>query len=270
MTSSPDPSSSSPDERTGDLRARLAAVDARIDRATADAGRADRPHLIVVTKFFPVEDVLRLAGLGVRDVGENRDQEAAAKAAAATAASNGAAANSAASSDAGDLRWHFIGQLQSNKAKSVVHYARSVHSVDRSSLVRALGRAVADHRPAELGPLACWVQVDLDDAAGGDPDSGATGGRGGAAPADVVSLADAIAATDGLTVAGVMAVAPRGADPDAAFARLARIAADLRAAHPSADGISAGMSADLESAIAHGATHLRVGSDVLGPRPAVG
>ncbi|OMH33200.1 YggS family pyridoxal phosphate enzyme [Tersicoccus sp. Bi-70] len=248
------------DARTEDLRSRLAAVHGRIDRATADAGRDDRPELIVVTKFFPVEDVLRLAALGVRDVGENRDQEASAKADAAAAAA-------AASNTAGDLRWHFIGQLQSNKARSVVRYARSVHSVDRSSLVRALGRAAAEHRPADLGPLACWVQVDLSSVAGAAGDGG---GRGGADLSQVLPLADAIAATDGLTVAGVMAVAPLGVDPDPAFARLARIAADLRAAHPSATGISAGMSADLESAIAHGATHLRVGSDVLGPRPAVG
>ncbi|GGC94508.1 YggS family pyridoxal phosphate enzyme [Tersicoccus solisilvae] len=245
-----------PDARTEDLRARLGAVQERIERATRAAGRSDRPALIVVTKFFPIEDVLRLAELGVRDVGENRDQEASAK------------ADAAAARDAGrDLRWHFIGQLQSNKARSVVRYARSVHSVDRVSLVRALGRAVAEHRPADLGPLACWVQVDLG-APAAEPATGA--GHGGAAPADLPGLADAIAGTDGLTLAGVMAVAPRGADPGPAFARLAGIAADLRRSHPSAAGISAGMSADLESAIAHGATHLRVGSDVLGPRPAVG
>lgn len=259
MTDAPEP-----DARAEDLRARLAAVHGRIDRATADAGRDDRPELIVVTKFFPVEDVLRLAALGVRDVGENRDQEASAKADAAVAA----ASNAAASNSAGDLRWHFIGQLQSNKARSVVRYARSVQSIDRSSLVRALGRAVAEHRPAELGPMACWVQVDLGTDAG--TGAGEGGGRGGADPSQVLSLADAVAATDGLTLAGVMAVAPLEADPDPAFARLARIAADLRAAHPAATGISAGMSGDLESAIAHGATHLRVGSDVLGPRPAVG
>ncbi|WP_218189289.1 YggS family pyridoxal phosphate enzyme [Tersicoccus phoenicis] len=260
MTAPPEP-----DPRTEELRTRLAAVAERIDRATADAGRSDRPQLIVVTKFFPVEDVLRLAELGVRDVGENRDQEASAKADAAAATPAGR-----------DLRWHFIGQLQSNKARSVVRYARSVHSVDRVPLVHALGRAVLDHRPAELGPLACWVQIDLDPgvdrgarSAGMTGTSGGTG-RGGAPPDQVLPLADAIAAAEGLTVAGVMAVAPRGDDPDPSFARLAQIAADLREAHPSATGISAGMSADLESAIAHGTTHLRVGSDVLGPRPAVG
>lgn len=243
------------DARTEDLRTRLAAVQDRIERARVEAGRSERPELIVVTKFFPAADVLRLAGLGVGDVGENRDQEASVKAAAVAA--GGA-----------DLRWHFIGQLQSNKARSVVRYARSVHSVDRPSLVRALARAAADHRPADLGPLECWIQVDLESGSGAAPGSGP--GRGGTAATDAPALADAIGEADGLVLAGVMAVAPRGSDPDPAFALLADISADLRAAHPSATGISAGMSADLESAIAHGATHLRVGSDVLGPRPAVG
>lgn len=231
----------------------LARVRGRIAAGTVAAGRESEPALIVVTKFHPAADVELLAGLGITDVGENRDQEAAAKAAELASAALG-------------LRWHFIGQLQSNKAKSVANYAYAVHSVDRVSLVAALSRATLaalteNHRTE---PLACFVQVDL------DPDPvGAQRLRGGAQPAEVPEIAAAIAVAGGLELLGVMAVAPLGADPDAAFARLAEVSAELRRNHPGASAISAGMSGDLEAAIRHGATHLRVGSDVLGPRPAV-
>ncbi|GAA1050808.1 YggS family pyridoxal phosphate-dependent enzyme [Arthrobacter russicus] len=235
------------------LRQRLDAVKARIAAGTAAAGRSVEPELIVVTKFHPAADVVLLAGLGVSDVGENRDQEAAAKAAELNA-------------DGVRLRWHFIGQLQSNKAKSVANYASAVHSVDRLSLVPALARAaaaaLAEGRRAE--PLGCFIQVDLD----AEP-VGTQRLRGGARPGEVPGIADAIAAETSLELRGVMAVAPLGADPVAAFARLSRVSAELRRSHPGATEISAGMSADLEAAIAHGATHLRVGSDVLGPRPVV-
>ncbi|AJT40721.1 YggS family pyridoxal phosphate-dependent enzyme [Psychromicrobium lacuslunae] len=237
-------------ERKQQLAQRLQAVRQRIDRAVQHAGRSDRPELIVVTKFHPAADVLLLAELGVEQVGENRDQEAAAK--QAELAAQGV-----------HLRWHFIGQLQSNKAKSVAHYAEAVHSVDRQSLVDALGRAVASlERPA----LKCFVQIDLA--------AESTGQRGGASPSQMLGLADQIASTAGLELAGLMAVAPLGeqgssADPDAAFRRLAELSQELREIYPQAQAISAGMSSDLEVAVAHGATHLRIGSDVLGARPAV-
>ncbi|TDK24264.1 YggS family pyridoxal phosphate-dependent enzyme [Arthrobacter crusticola] len=240
--------------RRQELAVRLGAVRARISAACAAAGRTDAPGLIVVTKFFPAADVRLLSGLGVRDVGENRDQEAAAKAAETADL---------------DLRWHFIGQLQSNKARSVLRYAAAVHSVDRPSVAEALAKAAGTEAERRSGAglpqrsaLLCFIQVSL------DPDARA-GGRGGAAPSEVPEIAARLAGVQGLHLEGVMAVAPLGADPLPAFQRLAGISADLRADHPGASAISAGMSGDLEAAIQAGATHLRVGSDVLGPRPPV-
>ncbi|MBT2512080.1 YggS family pyridoxal phosphate-dependent enzyme [Arthrobacter sp. ISL-30] len=236
------------DTRTHELRGRLARVRDRIAEATIAAGRVEGPRLIVVTKFYPAADVRRLAGLGVEDVGESRDQEASGKAAELVEL---------------PLRWHFIGQLQSNKAKSVARYAHSVHSIDRPQLADALAKAVAlEQEQGGRSPLECFVQVNLDDDADGH--------RGGALPSDVGMLADKIESAASLHLAGVMAVAPLGGDPDAAFEKLAGIAAQLRASHPHATGISAGMSQDLEAAVRFGATHLRIGSDILGSRPAVG
>ena len=238
-------------QRSAELSERLAGVRARIESAP---DRSGEPTLIVVTKYFPASDVELLAGLGVRHVGENKDQEAAAKAAELAGL---------------DLTWHFIGQLQSNKAKSVVRYAAAVHSVDRMSLVTALGKAMTaeQERRTRAGlpqraPLDCFVQVDLRSDGGGD-------GRGGALPADIAALADAVAAHAELRLAGLMAVAPLHGDAGEAFGRLADLSARLTSGHPGATAISAGMSGDLEQALAHGATHLRIGSDILGPRPAV-
>ena len=244
-----EPASGQHDPRLEQLRERLAAVRQRIDSAVTMAGRQEQPpRLIVVTKFHPVDDVRRLAALGITDVGENRDQEAAGKAAALGGLG---------------LRWHFIGQLQSNKAKSVVKYAHAVHSVDRPQLAAALAKAMAaEQERTGRPPLECFIQVSLDDDAGGR--------RGGALPAEIPALADQLAGADGLQLAGVMAVAPFGADPVPAFEKLAELSARLTAAHPGATGISAGMSQDLEQAVRFGATHLRVGSDSLGPRPALG
>jgi PLP dependent protein len=230
------------DARADELRANLKAVRARIVAACQAAGRpGDDVTLIAVTKTFPASDVRLLVELGVTDIGENRDQEAARKAA-----------------ECGDLdprpRWHFVGQLQVNKARSVVRYADVVHSVDRLRLCEVLGaRARAADRV-----ITCLVQVDLDPEP--DPE------RGGAAPGDVPLLADAVAAEGGLTLGGVMAVAPLGAPPRPAFRRLAEVAGAVRAAHPHATIISAGMTGDLEEAIAEGATHVRVGTALLGGR----
>lgn len=233
--------------RRAELGAKLARVRERIEAASLAVGRDVAPQLIVVTKFHPASDVRALAELGVTEVGENRDQEAAAKAV-----------------ELADLKlsWHFIGQLQTNKAKSVVRYADTVHSVDRPALASALAKAAASE-PAREGspPLACLIQVNLDE--------NAAQGRGGALPAEIPGLADLIEASPALRLAGIMAVAPLGEDPARAFARLADCAAELRNSHPRATMVSAGMSQDLEQAIAAGATHVRIGTDVLGPRPRV-
>ncbi|MER6589387.1 YggS family pyridoxal phosphate-dependent enzyme [Micromonospora chalcea] len=237
-------------ERRAELAAGLARVRARIADACAAAGRQrDAVTLVAVTKTYPASDVVALAGLGVTDVGENRDQEAAPKAEAVA--------------DAGAApRWHFIGQLQRNKARSVVRYADVVQSVDSVRLAAALDAAAGAVRDR---PLDVLVQVSID----GDP------ARGGALPgaADpqrgLDPVAAAVAGADGLRLAGLMAVAPLGWEPDRAFARLAEVAAALRADHPGATVLSAGMSGDLESAIGHGATHVRVGSALLGMRPAL-
>ncbi|MEU4635660.1 YggS family pyridoxal phosphate-dependent enzyme [Micromonospora chalcea] len=237
-------------ERRAELAAGLARVRARIADACAAAGRQrDAVTLVAVTKTYPASDVVALAALGVTDVGENRDQEAAPKAEAVAEA--GAAP-----------RWHFIGQLQRNKARSVVRYADVVQSVDSVRLAAALDAAAGAVRDR---PLDVLVQVSID----GDP------ARGGALPgaADpqrgLDPVAAAVASADGLRLAGLMAVAPLGWEPDRAFARLAEVAAALRADHPGATVLSAGMSGDLESAIGHGATHVRVGSALLGMRPAL-
>jgi hypothetical protein len=229
--------------RRDELAANLAAVRGRIARAAEAAGRDPGDiALVVVTKFFPESDVRLLAELGVSAVGENRHQEAAAKAAACA--------------DLG-LSWHFIGSIQSNKAAAVATYSDVVESVDRVKLVAALDRG-AHQRGRDVD---CLVQVSLD-----PPDAH---GRGGAAPADVPAVAEAIARSGALRLRGVMAVAPLGTPPLPAFERLAAVAEELRRDHPEATVVSAGMSGDLEEAVACGATHVRVGSAVLGPRPPI-
>ena len=230
-------------DRRAELADGLAAVRERLGVACDAAGRAAADVVLVaVTKTFPVGDALVLRELGVHDLGENKDAEAADKAA-----------------QVDGVRWHFVGQLQTNKARSVATYASLVHSLDRPRLANALS-AGAVRAGRELDVL---VQVDLDTSPDREP------GRGGALPADVPALADLTAGLEGLRLAGVMAVAPLGADPRGAFDVLAGVAADLRAAHPGAAWISAGMSGDLEAAVAAGATHVRIGTALLGHRPRV-
>jgi PLP dependent protein len=242
--------------REAELAERLDRVELRIADACRAAGRSrGEVALVVVTKTFPAADVRLLAGLGVRDVGESRDQEAAPKAAELADL---------------DLSWHFVGRLQSNKAASVAAYASVVQSVDRLSLVTALGRGVERAGQDRGGPdradLAVLLQLSLD----GDPHRG--GLVVGPAPgyAGLRDLADAAADRAGLLLRGVMAVAPMDADPAAAFARLGELADVVRRDHPEAAWLSAGMSGDLEAAVAAGATHLRVGSAILGSRPPLG
>jgi hypothetical protein len=232
--------------RRAELARNLAAVTSRISAACAAADRD--PHgvtIVAITKTWPASDVELLADLGIRHVGENRDQEAREKAAACAGLG---------------LTWHFVGQLQRNKAASVAQYADIVESVDRSSLVVALDRGAA--RAGRR--VGVCIQVDLDEAPRAGSDDGPA--RGGAAPAQVLDLADQISSCSSLELLGVMAVAPLGADPGPAFDRLAQIHERLQAQHPRATMRSAGMSGDLEPAIAAGATHVRLGSALLGHR----
>jgi len=233
------------DDRLAELAGNLERVRARLAGACEAAGRDPREvSLVAITKTWPAEDVRRLAELGVREVGENRDQEARPKVAACAGLG---------------LVWHFVGQVQTNKARSVAGYADVVHSVDRARLVSALDRGAAE-AGREVGVL---LEVALDGAEAAEV-------RGGAAAGEVLALADLVRGSSALRLLGVMGVAPLGADPAPAFARLAEVSARLRAEHPEASWISAGMSGDLEAAIAAGATHVRVGTALLGRRALLG
>ncbi len=225
------------------LQSRLADVDRQIDAAIRDAGRQpSEVTRIVVTKFHPASLVRELAELGVRDVGENRQQELTAKRAELA--------------DLGDLRWHFIGQAQTNKARQVRAASSVVHSVDRIRLADALHAAA----PADGDVLDVLVQVNLTDDTG----------RGGVAPHELDALAEHVLGLDSLRLRGIMAVAPLDEPPASAFRRLAGYAERVRALAPEARWISAGMSHDFAEAIACGATHLRIGSAITGERPARG
>jgi pyridoxal phosphate enzyme (YggS family) len=224
--------------RRDEIAAGLAEVETRIGEACLAVGR-DRGEvtMIAITKTRPADDVRILCELGVRDVGENRDQEAAPKAEELTGL---------------PLTWHFVGQLQTNKVRSVVGYADVIHSVDRLRLVEAISKeAVRQSRK-----VGCLIQVALDD----DPS------RGGARPGDVLELADEVALAEGVWLGGIMAVAPLGEGPAKAFATLRDVARLVQEQHPRATMVSAGMSQDLAEAVAYGATHVRVGTALLGRR----
>jgi pyridoxal phosphate enzyme (YggS family) len=226
-----------------DLAGNLRAVRSRIDAAARAAGRdPSSVALLAVSKTWSADDVRALAALGQCDFGENRAQELLSKADGLTDL---------------PLRWHFIGQLQRNKAAAVARLGAVVHTVDRSSLARTLDRAGREGgRPVDV-----LVQVDLGGAAG------EIAARGGAAPDDVPGLADLVASCAGLRLRGLMAVAPRGEEPGPAFERLAALADRVRMDHPGAVELSAGMSSDLEDAVAAGATVVRVGTALFGERP---
>lgn len=245
--------------RRAQLAQAIEATRGRIAAACAVAGRApDEVTLVAVTKTYPAADVVRLAELGVTDIGENRDQEAAAKAAEVAAA--GAV-----------VRWHFVGQLQRNKCRSVVRYADVVHSVDSVRLARALADAAARQRDRPVDVLV-QVSIDGDARRGGALAAREVAGLPADAAADrgVEAAAAQVAASKMLRLRGVMAVAPLTWRPEDAYARLAEIAADLQASHPGATEISAGMSADLEPAIRYGATLVRIGTALLGIRATLG
>ncbi len=231
------------DPRDEELAGNLARVKERIWAACAAAGRKpEEVTVVAITKTWPASDVRRLAALGVREVGENREQELRGKVAECADL---------------DVRWHFVGQLQRNKAASVVRACDVVESVDRARLATALDRAAG----AAGKRLGVCLQVDLDGSAEHGP-----GGRGGALPGEIPALAELVADAEHLDLLGVMAVAPLGVDPREPFQRLAAVHDRVLAEVPTATMRSAGMSGDLEAAIASGATHIRLGSALLGHR----
>lgn len=221
------------------LEERLAEVTARAAAAAARAGRTlDDLTIIPVTKFHPVSLVRELYELGVRDVAENRHQEAREKALELA--------------DLTDLRWNFVGQLQGKKARQVRSYAHIIHSVDRASLIDALA--------SDDTQTSIFLQVNLTE----DP------ARGGAAADELDELAEHALRAPGIRLEGLMAVAPLDVEPRAAFARVRALSERIRLIAPAALSISTGMSADFESAIAEGATHLRIGTAITGNRPTDG
>ncbi len=230
--------------RLREIQSNLEIIQSRIESACTVAGRdISEITLIAVTKTYPASDVDLLKQLGIENVGENRDQEASAKKLEVKS----------------EFKWHFIGQLQSNKAKSVVNYADLIHSVDRWSLAKEIQKSAQGIDKVQQ----VLIQVDLDQS-GPDPT------RGGIWPAELRELAQLINQASHLELMGLMSVAPLGEKPELAFARLKEIRVDFLKENPGAQILSAGMSDDLESAILHGATHLRIGSALLGERPKIG
>ena len=230
--------------RLKDIQSNLEKINTRIAEACSRSKRnISEITLIAVTKTYPASDVDLLKQLGIENVGENKDQEASGKI----------------SQVKEKFSWHFIGQLQSNKAKSVVTYADLIHSVDRLTLAKELQKSAS----AIAKKQKVLIQVDLDQS-GPDPS------RGGVWPADLAGLAQFISQSENLELAGLMSVAPLGENPSEAFQRLAQLRSDFLKNYPKAVILSAGMSEDLEAAIEHGATHLRIGSALLGERPKIG
>lgn len=238
--------------RRRELTETLTAVRARLAAAAEAAGRdVGDIQLLPVTKFFPASDVTILAELGCAEFGESREQEASNKAAEMARIRPGE-----------PIRWHMVGRIQRNKARSIAEWAYAAHSVDSSRLVDALDRAstaaLADGR--RPSPLRVYLQLSLD----GDQKRG---GVGVDRPEDIDALCAAVDAAEGLSFVGLMAIPPRGADPDAAFARLQRELARVQTGYDQRLELSAGMTGDLEAAVKHGSTCVRVGTALLGQRP---
>lgn len=224
--------------REDELSSNLNWVRQRVEQAAKRVGRVDEEiTLIVVTKTYPVSDVEILRNLGVENFAENRDREGREKSAIVPAT------------------WHFQGQIQSNKISSIASWANVVHSLDDPRHLRLLSAATPESKV-----ISIFIQVCL------DPQPG----RGGILPQELPLLAELVLKEEALKLEGLMAVAPLGENPESAFARLSRIHSDFRQQFPSAPSLSAGMSGDFEIAIAHGATHVRVGSSILGSRSLLG
>ena len=219
--------------RIEELSRNLESVRARIAVAAGDSGRSTSEiTLIVVTKTFPASDVKILYDLGVRDFGENRDQEASVKSAELP----------------GDCRWHFQGQIQSNKLKSIANWADVLHSIDDLAHAKKLDSLVSEKD--------IFIQVSLDNLPN----------RGGVLPELVPEFLDGLTVFPHLIVRGLMAVAPLDEEPATAFRQLKELSDQIVNDHPGAREISAGMSNDFEAAISQGATHIRIGSQILGVR----
>ncbi|WP_027502264.1 YggS family pyridoxal phosphate-dependent enzyme [Rhodococcus sp. UNC363MFTsu5.1] len=236
-----------PSPRAAEIAAALTEVGDRLGRACLAAGRnPDDVQLLPVTKFFPASDVAILYGLGCREFGESREQEAASKVAEFGALT-------------ADVRWHMIGSVQRNKARSIAQWAYAIHSVDSPRLVDALAKAatVALAEGGREQSLRVLLQVSLD----GDPL------RGGVPIDELPELADRAESAAGLELSGLMAVPPLGSDPERAFAELQAVHANLLRSHPAATQLSAGMTGDLEVAVRYGSTCVRVGTALLGSRP---
>ncbi len=242
--------------REAELAEALSAVRGRLVAAADAAGRdVDDVQLLPITKFFPATDVVVLHRLGCRDFGESREQEASKKVADVGAALGSAAREAA-------IRWHMVGRIQRNKARAIARWAYAAHSVDSAKVVTALDRAavhaIADGSRAQ--PLLVYIQVSLD----GDVERG---GVDVARPDLVDKLCAAVDGAEGLQLAGLMGIPPRGADPDEAFARLQDEQHRVQRDYQQRLGLSAGMSGDLEAAVKHGSTCVRVGTALLGQRP---
>ena len=223
-------------DRKAEIAANLNKVKERIAGASAKVGRDPADiQLIAVTKTFPISDLQYLYELGVRDFGENRDQEASGKVGQLPA----------------DINWHFQGQIQSNKLKSITSWASYIHSIDQLKYAKMVSEFAGDQRKS------IFLQVSLDQV----PES-----RGGVDPVKLVELANGITQFTNLNLMGLMAVAPLEENTDQAFSRLAQIHSNFKESFPTAKYLSAGMSGDYETAILHGATHLRIGSSILGNR----
>ncbi|MDG3013456.1 YggS family pyridoxal phosphate-dependent enzyme [Speluncibacter jeojiensis] len=240
-----------PTERAVQIRTALDEVRARLAAACTVAQRDPATvALLPVTKYFPAADAMTLIELGCRDLGESREQEASAKV---------AACRELGGQEAGRVRWHMLGRVQRNKARAISRWASTVHSVDSARLVDAL--AAASRAALDAGerstPLRVLLQLSLD----GDP------ARGGVVVDELPALADRVEQAEAVELVGLMAVPPLGTDPDAAFETLAGIRAGFLREHPDSTELSAGMSGDLESAVRHGSTCVRVGTALLGARP---
>jgi pyridoxal phosphate enzyme (YggS family) len=241
-------------EREFQLAAALAAVRSRLAAAAASAGRdGDDIEILPITKFFPASDVAILSRLGCRAVGESRAQEASAKIhELAMLAPN----------TTGWIDWHMVGRIQRNKARSLADWAHTVHSAGSTRVVAALDRGAraALNQGSRSQPLRVYVQASLD----GDV---SRGGVDASAPGALDEICAQVEDADGLKLVGLMAIPPLDSNPDTAFGRLAETHRRVLQAHPSATGLSAGMSGDLEIAVKHGSTCVRVGTALMGPRP---
>ena len=222
--------------RKDQILSNLKSVKEKISAAAQAAGRSPSEiTLIAVTKTFPVSDLEILYELGVRNFGENRDQEAAPKVGVLPAG----------------ITWHFQGGIQSNKLKSISNWASVIHSVDKFKYAQMISQFSVG-KTKEI-----FIQVSLDTL----PQS-----REGVDPADLMQLAEQIMSLPNLEVKGLMAVAPLDQPTEQAFVRLQQIQQKFIQLYPAASSLSSGMSGDYELAISLGATHVRIGSSILGNR----